>query len=88
MVRAYPYAPLGAQLRLSVAIFSYDGKVTFGISADFDANPDLDVLARGIEAGMAELLDAAAERHAAAERGTLVDLTAPEGKPVLRAVRS
>ena len=59
MLRAYPFAPLGAQLRTSVAIFSYDGQVTFGISADFDTTPDLAVLAGGIRAGMEELMAAA-----------------------------
>jgi hypothetical protein len=39
-----------------VAIFSYDGQVNFGITGDYDSAPDIDVLARGIEAGMEELL--------------------------------
>jgi hypothetical protein len=30
--------------------------VTFGITGDFAASPDLDVLARGIEDGLAQLL--------------------------------
>lgn len=66
MLRAYPYAPLGAQLRTSVAIFSYDGMVTFGISADYDSTPDLAVLAGGIAGGMQEMLDLS---------GPTVDLT-------------
>jgi WS/DGAT/MGAT family acyltransferase len=59
MLRAYPYVPLGAQMRLGVAIFSYDGKVTFGMTADYDSAPDVQVLADGIEGGMRELLAAA-----------------------------
>ena len=55
MLRAYPYVPLAGQVRVGVAIFSYDGEVTFGITGDYDSAPDLDVLAGGIEAGMAEL---------------------------------
>jgi diacylglycerol O-acyltransferase len=53
---ALPYVPLFAQCRLGVAIFSYDGQVNFGITADYDAVPDVDVLRQGIEDGMTELL--------------------------------
>jgi len=56
MVAAYPYVPLASQVRIGVAIFSYDGQVTFGITGDWDTTPDLDVLARGIDQGMAEML--------------------------------
>ncbi len=70
MVVAYPYAPLGAQLRISVAIFSYDGKVTFGISADFDSNPDLAVLAKGVESGMEELVAVARRAQVRSSRRT------------------
>ena len=56
MLKAYPYVPLASQVRIGVAIFSYDGQVTFGVTGDRDTTPDLDVLCRGIERGMAELL--------------------------------
>ena len=46
-------------MRVGVAIFSYDGNVYFGITGDYDTAPDIDVLARGIEDGMDELLDLA-----------------------------
>lgn len=59
MLRAYPYVPLAGQVRVGVAIFSYDGQVTFGITGDYDSAPDIEVLAKGIEAGMAELTEAA-----------------------------
>lgn len=56
MVEAYPYVPLAGQVRIGVAIFSYDGRVTFGITGDRDTTADLDVLSGGIERGMDELL--------------------------------
>ena len=56
MVRAFPYVPLGGQIRIGIAIFSYDGEVNFGITGDYDTTPDIDVLAHGIEDGMAQLL--------------------------------
>jgi diacylglycerol O-acyltransferase len=60
-----PYVPIASRVRTSIAIFSYDGNLTFGITGDYAANPDLDVLARGIEHGVSELL-LAARQHAAA----------------------
>jgi diacylglycerol O-acyltransferase len=56
MLKAYPYVPLAGQVRVGVAIFSYDGQVNFGVTGDYDAAPDIDVLCEGIEAGMDELL--------------------------------
>jgi WS/DGAT/MGAT family acyltransferase len=56
MLRAFPYVPLAGQVRLGIAIFSYDGEVNFGITGDYDTTPDIDVLAHGIEDGMAQLL--------------------------------
>jgi WS/DGAT/MGAT family acyltransferase len=56
MLTAYPYVPLAGQIRIGVAIFSYDGQVTFGITGDWDTTADLDVLARGIENGMRTML--------------------------------
>jgi hypothetical protein len=58
MLRSYPYVPLAMQMRIGVAIFSYDGEVHFGITGDYDSTPDLEVLADGIDAGMVELLAA------------------------------
>jgi len=62
VVEIIPYVPIATTLRTGIAIFSYCGTVTFGITGDFAANPDLDVLARGIEHNLSALL-AAARRH-------------------------
>jgi WS/DGAT/MGAT family acyltransferase len=56
MRKAYPFVPLGGQMRVTVAIFSYDGQVNFGATGDYDGAADLDVLCRGIERGLAQLL--------------------------------
>jgi len=56
MIRAFPYVPLGGQIRIGIAIFSYDGEVNFGITGDYDTTADLDVLSGGIEDGMAQML--------------------------------
>jgi WS/DGAT/MGAT family acyltransferase len=57
LVRIHPYVPIGNNVRISVAIFSYLERFTFGITADYDAVPDVQVLARGIRRGLAELED-------------------------------
>ena len=56
MVEAFPYVPLGGNVRIGVAIFSYTGQLNFGITGDYDTAPDISVLADGIEAGMGELV--------------------------------
>lgn len=51
-----PVVPLAAAHSVGIAIFSYDGLVTFGVIADGESTPDLAVLAYGIEEGIEELL--------------------------------
>jgi WS/DGAT/MGAT family acyltransferase len=57
MLTARPYVPLAGSVRIGVAIFSYAGQLTFGITGDYEGAPDIDVLAAGIGAGMQELLE-------------------------------
>ena len=42
-------------MRISTAILSYLDNVTFGVTADYESVPDLDVLVQGIRHGLAEL---------------------------------
>jgi diacylglycerol O-acyltransferase / wax synthase len=53
----YPYVPIGDNLRVGIASFSYLDEITFGITADYRAVPqsDLDVLAGGIKRGLTRL---------------------------------
>ncbi len=51
--------PLAGQVRVGVAIFSYDGALKFGVTGDYDSASDIEVLCAGIERGMAELVEAA-----------------------------
>ena len=57
MLEAFPFVPLGGWVRVGVAIFSYDGEINFGVTGDRDTAPDIGVLCRGIEHGVAQLLD-------------------------------
>ena len=43
----FPMVPLAANQALGIAIMSYDGQLNFGLNADYDALPDLELLARG-----------------------------------------
>ncbi len=63
MLEALPYVPLAGHVRVGVAIFSYDGSVNFGVTGDYDTAPDIRILCRGIENGLAELLLAVPEGH-------------------------
>jgi diacylglycerol O-acyltransferase / wax synthase len=87
LLEAYPYVPIGEGLRTGVAIFSYDGQVTFGVTADYDEVPDVDVLAGGIARGMAELVAAADGRPGGELRIRAPMATAPTAVPRGRASR-
>jgi diacylglycerol O-acyltransferase len=60
MTAGYPYVPIAGHLRIGVAIWSYCGTLYVGVTGDHDAAPDIDVLARGIGAGLRELRTVAA----------------------------
>ncbi len=66
LLEIIPYVPIATSLRTGVSIFSYCDKVTFGLTGDYATTPDLDVLARGIENGVSELLARAQEGKASA----------------------
>jgi hypothetical protein len=60
----FPVAFLPEHHALAVAIMSYNGGIDYGLLGDFDALPDIDVIAEGIEAALAELLAAARKKPA------------------------
>jgi WS/DGAT/MGAT family acyltransferase len=59
MLRSYPFVPVVGSIQVVVAIFSYDGRLHFGVTGDYDGAPDIDVLTAGIAGGMEELLELA-----------------------------
>jgi diacylglycerol O-acyltransferase len=56
----HPVVPLAAEHSVGIAIFSYNGRVTFGVIADRESTPDIEVLTEGINEGIDELLALAA----------------------------
>jgi hypothetical protein len=57
MLANYPMVPLWAQHGLGIALFSYNGKLLWGIHADYDTLPDSDLFLRFIHDSFAELRD-------------------------------
>jgi WS/DGAT/MGAT family acyltransferase len=62
MSSAYAYVPIAGGTRCSIGIFSYLNTMTFGLNADFDGYPDIDVLSGGIRRGLDELMTLAKQQ--------------------------
>jgi diacylglycerol O-acyltransferase / wax synthase len=58
----FPVGFLPTSQALSIAVMSYNGKLTFGLLGDYDALPDLASIAESVEAAIAELV-VVAKRH-------------------------
>jgi hypothetical protein len=56
MTELFPYIPIGVELRITIGIASYAGRLTCGVTGEYEAVPDLQVLCDGIEAATAELV--------------------------------
>jgi WS/DGAT/MGAT family acyltransferase len=57
MLANYPMVPLWAQHGLGIALFSYNGRLLWGIHADYDTLPDSELFLRFIHDSFAELRD-------------------------------
>jgi WS/DGAT/MGAT family acyltransferase len=57
MLANYPMVPLWAQHGLGIALFSYNGRMLWGIHADYDTLPDAEVFLKAIHNAFAELRD-------------------------------
>ena len=64
----FPVAFLPKDHALAVAIMSYNGGIDYGLLGDYDALPDIDLIAEGIDVALRELLDAARGKAARAPR--------------------
>jgi diacylglycerol O-acyltransferase len=59
LLEVYPMVPLAQGQGLGVAILSYNGRINFGLTGDWDLLHDLDDLAADLEATIEELAEAA-----------------------------
>jgi diacylglycerol O-acyltransferase / wax synthase len=56
MLDMFPVVPLAGRQAVAIGITSYDGGVHYGLTADRDALPDVDVLATALADSLSELL--------------------------------
>ena len=71
VIRLLPIPPLALQLRTGIAIMSYADHLVFGIIGDYDAAPDVDELANGIERAVIRLTSISAGHWRSTPVGTL-----------------
>jgi diacylglycerol O-acyltransferase len=71
VVRLLPIPPIALGVRTGVAILSYADKLVFGVTADFDAAPQVGELAQGIERAVARLVAIGAAPRRSGRRGPL-----------------
>src|SRR3954453_12247608 len=57
LLESFPFVPVIGQVRISIAIFSYDGGLYIGVTGDYDSSNDIDILTTGLERSMAELVE-------------------------------
>jgi diacylglycerol O-acyltransferase len=69
LAEVYPCIPLSGRRAVSIGVTSYNGKVFFGIVADRDAVPDVDVLAQCLDDARVELVESVESRRGRAPRG-------------------
>jgi diacylglycerol O-acyltransferase len=86
LLDVFPVAFLPRDHALAVAIMSYNGHINFGLLGDYDAVPDIGVIAEGIEASLAELL--ARARREAGEASGDGDGAGPNGRAAARRPRA
>jgi hypothetical protein len=55
MIANYPMVPLWAQHGIGVALFSYNGRLLWGVQADYDTLPDSDDFVAAIDTSFNEL---------------------------------
>lgn len=69
MLETYPVPPLQPGFGVAIGVTSYDGGVYYGITADRDALPDIDVLGQCVREALDELVDSASDSRPRAPRG-------------------
>ncbi|HET6153482.1 MAG TPA: wax ester/triacylglycerol synthase family O-acyltransferase [Marmoricola sp.] len=69
MTETYPVPPLQPGFAIAIGVTSYDGGVYYGITADRDILPDIDVLGQCVREALDELVDSASDSRPRAPRG-------------------
>ena len=66
MLEYMPFVPLSEGVRIGVAILSYNGRLAFGVTGDYDTVPDVNAMAEQIEAEVNVLRARAGRRRTTA----------------------
>ncbi len=69
MVETYPVQPLLPGQAMAIGVTSYDGSVFYGITADRDALPDIEVFGSCLTEALDELVDSSSSTRPRAPRG-------------------
>jgi hypothetical protein len=77
MEASYPLVPLLEGTGLGIALLSYDGKLCWGVNADYAMVPDLAAFCAGIERSFAQLKDLAG---LTGSQGSIAILTQPSAR--------
>jgi WS/DGAT/MGAT family acyltransferase len=56
LLESFPFVPVIGNVRISIAIFSYNGGLYFGVTSDSDSSSDIGVVTNGVEDAVFELL--------------------------------
>lgn len=84
MLELIPYVPIASRVKVGISMMTYEGRLVFGVTGDWDREADVQTMAQGIEDGMAELVAAArATEHLTASTGP----AAPAGEEAPAAAR-
>ena len=70
MLQHLPYVPIAMSIRVGTAILSYNGRISFGVTADLDSVPDPSTLADAIPAELDRLTRLAERTLAGAKAST------------------
>ncbi|MGZ5405623.1 MAG: WS/DGAT/MGAT family O-acyltransferase [Nocardioides sp.] len=81
MVETYPVHPLLPGHALAIGVTSYDGQVFYGITADRDLLPDVELLGQCFIEALDELLDTASGARPKVPRGRKKPVKNPAKKP-------
>ncbi|RSM85189.1 wax ester/triacylglycerol synthase family O-acyltransferase [Kibdelosporangium aridum] len=58
IIEIFPYVPIALRLRTAVSVLTYADNLAFGVTADRDTTPDVDLMAQAIEQEITELVAA------------------------------
>lgn len=59
MLESFPYVPIAQGTQVGTAVLSYDGQLSFGLTADYNTLPDISVMVQAIETDIAALVQRA-----------------------------